>query len=180
MKIIDCEIEGLKIIEPAVFGDNRGYFFETFNKDKYDTFLNGLQFVQDNESLSSKNVIRGLHFQRPPYEQGKLVRVIKGAVLDVVVDIRKNSATYGKVFSVELTEENKKQFWIPPGFAHGFETLEDHTIFAYKCTGPYNKESEGSLFWNDPNLDLPWSSKNPIISEKDQLENLIKDLKSPF
>jgi dTDP-4-dehydrorhamnose 3,5-epimerase len=180
MIVKDCHIEGLKIIEPKVFGDERGYFFESFNAQKFVDNVQDIAFVQDNESLSSKGVIRGLHFQEPPYDQGKLVRVIKGAVKDVVVDIRKSSNTYGKTFAIELTEDNKTQFWIPSGFAHGFETLEDNTIFAYKCTAPYNTSSENSIFWNDPALGIDWTTKNPIISEKDKLENLFTDFKSPF
>lgn len=180
MIVTDCSISGLKIIEPRVFGDNRGYFFESFNKEKFEQFAGPVNFVQDNESLSSTGVIRGLHFQKPPYEQGKLVRVIKGAVMDVVVDIRKNSPTYGEIFCLELSEENKKQLWIPPGFAHGFETLKDNTIFVYKCSGPYNKDSEDHIFWNDPELNIDWKTNNPIISEKDLEEKLFKDLNSPF
>lgn len=180
MKVKLCEIKDILIFEPDVFGDSRGYFLESFNKSRYSEFLNDIEFVQDNESLSSKNVIRGLHFQKPPYAQGKLVRVIKGAVMDVVVDIRKESPTYGNHFSIELTEENKTQVWIPEGFAHGFETLEDDTIFTYKCTNVYHKASEGSIFWNDPELDIPWKSENPIISEKDKNEILFKNFNSPY
>ena len=180
MIIKDCFIEGIKIIELRVFGDHRGYFFESFNKEQFKTLIGDFDFVQDNESLSSTGVIRGLHFQKPPFAQGKLVRVIKGSVMDVVVDIRKQSVTYGQTFSIELSEENKTQMWIPPGFAHGFETLEDNTIFAYKCTGPYNKESEDHIFWNDPNLKINWKTNKPIISDKDLKEKLFTDLNSPF
>ena len=180
MKITESKLKDVIIIEPNVFGDCRGYFLESFNAERYKAFIGDLQFVQDNESLSSKGVVRGLHFQKPPFTQGKLVRVIKGAVMDVILDLRRNSPTYGLTDSFELTEENKKQVWIPPGFAHGFETLEDDTIFSYKCTNIYNKDSEGSIFWNDPDLNLPWRTKTPIISEKDTLENLFSTFNSPF
>ena len=140
MDIIKTPIDGLLVIKPKVFGDDRGYFFESWSKDAFAKNGLDLDFIQDNQSLSSKGVLRGLHFQNPPFAQGKLVRVIKGRVLDVAVDIRKESQTYGQYFSVELSEENKTIFWIPPGFAHGFIALEDDTIFTYKCTGVYNKE----------------------------------------
>jgi len=145
MDIIKLEIEGLAIIRPKVFYDDRGYFFESWNKEICEK--NGIvgDFLQDNQSLSMKGILRGLHLQNPPYEQGKLVRVIKGSVIDVAVDIRKDSPTYGEHISVHLTEDNKKIFWIPPGFAHGFIALEDNTIFSYKCTNIYNKESEVTL-----------------------------------
>ncbi len=127
-----------------------------------------------------KGVLRGLHFQAPPFAQGKLVRVMKGAVLDVAVDIRKNSPTYGQWASIELTESNKMMYWVPPGFAHGFVTLEDDTVFFYKCTNVYNKSSEGSIRWNDPDLNINWNLENPILSEKDQISPLFKDFVSPF
>tara|TARA_B100000287_G_C20565150_1_gene754167 strand:- start:539 stop:1081 length:543 start_codon:yes stop_codon:yes gene_type:complete len=167
MNIVSTPIEGLVVFEPKVFLDDRGYFFESWNENFLKQYGLELQFVQDNQSSSKKNVLRGLHFQNPPHEQGKLVRVVKGKVLDVVVDIRKDSVTYGRSFSIELSEYNKIVFWIPPGFAHGFLSLEDDTIFCYKCTGEYNKKSEGNLLWNDPNLDIDWGIDNPIISEKD-------------
>ncbi|MBT4477796.1 MAG: dTDP-4-dehydrorhamnose 3,5-epimerase [Flavobacteriales bacterium] len=180
MKIIKTEIEGLLIIEPRVFEDERGYFFESWSKDAFENAGLDINFVQDNQSLSSKGVVRGLHFQNPPFAQGKLVRVLKGSVLDVAVDIRKNSPTYGKHVSAHLSEENKTMFWIPPGFAHGFSTLENNTIFSYKCSGVYNKESEGSLMWNDTDLNIDWKIKNPIISEKDQNSALFTNFKSLF
>ena len=180
MEITKCHIQGLLTIEPTVFGDNRGYFFESFNKDKFDTEVPNLSFVQDNQSMSHKGVLRGLHFQRPPFEQGKLVRVIKGSVLDVAVDIRKGSRTYGQHKSILLSGENNLQFWIPPGFAHGFLTLEDNTIFSYKCTGLYSKESEGSILWNDEDLNIDWNISSPIVSEKDQIAETFKQFKSPF
>lgn len=181
MKITKTPIEGLLIIEPTVFGDERGYFYESFNKEKFKEITGEeVDFVQDNQSLSAKNIVRGLHFQHPPYAQGKLVRVIKGAVIDVAVDIRKNSPTYGEHFALELSEENKKMFWIPPGFAHGFSSLEDDTIFAYKCTNYYNKESEDSIYWDDADLNIDWQVKNPIISEKDSEKKLFKNFKTTF
>ena len=180
MNIIKTPIENLLVLEPKVFEDKRGYFFESFNKKKLEDIGIKESFVQDNQSLSNKNVLRGLHFQAPPFAQGKLVRVIKGSVLDIAVDIRKESATYGKYFSVILSEQNKKMFWIPPGFAHGFLTLEDQTIFSYKCSGDYNPSSEGSLLWNDPQLNIEWNIDEPIVSAKDQEAQAFTSFKSPF
>lgn len=167
MEVIDTPLKEAKIIIPKVFGDKRGYFVESFNKSKLKDIIGDHEFVQDNQSLSSKGVLRGLHFQNPPYAQGKLVRVIKGAVIDVIVDIRNSSPTYGQSYSIKLTEDNFKMVWVPPGFAHGFATLEDETIFAYKVTNYYNKESEGCIYWADKDLDIDWNIENPIISEKD-------------
>ncbi|MDR0969371.1 MAG: dTDP-4-dehydrorhamnose 3,5-epimerase [Lentimicrobiaceae bacterium] len=180
MEIIKTKIKDLLIIKPAVFEDYRGYFFESYNKEKFSQ--NGIDqnFVQDNESKSTKNVLRGLHFQKPPFTQGKLVRVMKGAVLDVAVDLRKNSPTYGQWESIVLTESNKMMYWVPPGFAHGFVTLEYNTVFFYKCTNVYNKESEGSILWNDPDLNINWQTENPILSEKDMQAPLFKNFVSPF
>jgi dTDP-4-dehydrorhamnose 3,5-epimerase len=180
MNLIKTPIKNLLVLEPKVFEDQRGYFFESFNKKKMEHFGIKENFVQDNQSLSNKNVLRGLHFQAPPFAQGKLVRVIKGSVLDVAVDIRKDSQTYGHYFSIILSEENKKMFWIPPGFAHGFLTLEDQTIFSYKCSGDYNPSSEGSLIWNDPDLNIDWKVNMPLVSEKDQQAQLFSNFKSPF
>ena len=180
MNIIKTPIENLLVLEPKVFEDKRGYFFESFNKKKLEDIGIKESFVQDNQSLSNKNVLRGLHFQAPPFAQGKLVRVIKGSVLDIAVDIRKESATYGKYFSIILSEQNKKMFWIPPGFAHGFLTLEDQTIFSYKCSGDYNPSSEGSLLWNDPQLNIEWNIDEPIVSAKDQEAQAFTSFKSPF
>ena len=180
MEIIKLPIEGLLVIKPKVFEDDRGHFFESWSKGAFSKNGLDLDFVQDNQSLSSKGVLRGLHFQNPPYTQGKLVRVIKGKVLDVALDIRKNSPTYGQYFSVELSEENKTIFWIPPGFAHGFLTLEDNTIFTYKCTGVYNKESEGSLLWNDTDLNIDWRIETPLVSDKDLLAGGFKNFESQF
>ena len=180
MEIIKTSIEGLLIIKPNIFRDNRGSFFESWSKEAYQNIGLDMDFVQDNQSLSQKGVLRGLHFQNPPYAQGKLVRVIKGLVIDVAVDIRQNSPTYGKHFAVELSEENKTIFWIPPGFAHGFIALEDDTIFAYKCTEVYNKESEGALVWNDIDLNIDWGVETPLISDKDLVAGSFKDFKSQF
>ena len=180
MELIKTSIDGLLIIKPDVFKDERGYFFESYNKERFAKAGLNMDFVQDNESKSDKGVLRGLHFQKPPYAQGKLVRVIKCSVLDVAVDLRKGSPTYGKWESVVLTEENKLQFWIPEGFAHGFVALEDNTIFNYKCTNVYNKESEGSILWNDPDINISWNIDNPILSEKDKISPLFKNFESPF
>ena len=176
MEILKTKLEGLLIIRPRVFEDERGYFFESFRLDRMREFGVKQDFVQDNESKSQKGVLRGLHFQNPPFEQGKLVRVVKGAVLDVAVDIRRDSRTYGEWHSQELTEENKTMLWIPPGFAHGFLTLKDDTIFQYKCTNYYNKESEGSIRWNDPDLKIDWGIENPVVSEKDNAAPLFSEL----
>jgi dTDP-4-dehydrorhamnose 3,5-epimerase len=180
MEIIETKIRDLLIIKPVVFEDNRGYFFESYNKEKF--LQKGIDhnFVQDNESKSMKGVLRGMHFQAPPFAQGKLVRVMKGAVLDVAVDIRKGSPTYGQWASIELTESNKWMYWVPPGLAHGFVTLEDNTVFFYKCTNVYNKNSEGSIRWNDPDLNIDWGNASPLLSEKDQISPLFKDFVSPF
>ena len=170
MEIKKTPISGLHIFEPRVFSDSRGAFFESFNRKIFDEATGGqFQFVQDNQSLSHKNVVRGLHFQNPPYEQGKLVRVIKGSVLDVVVDIRLGSETYGEHFSIELSESNGLMLWIPPGFAHGFKSLEEQTIFLYKCTNYYAPQSEGTIRWNDAALNINWGSTDCLVSEKDNI-----------
>jgi dTDP-4-dehydrorhamnose 3,5-epimerase len=169
MNIISTGIEGLLVIEPSIFEDERGYFYESYNKEKFDSLgIFSAPFVQDNQSKSNKGVLRGLHFQNAPFAQGKLVRVISGSVLDVAVDLRKDSKTYGKHFSIKLTGDNKRIFWVPEGFAHGFSTLEDDTIFSYKCTNYYNKNSEGCILWNDFDLNIDWGVLNPIVSEKDK------------
>lgn len=181
MEIIKTAIEGLLIIKPKVFKDDRGYFLETFNEKKWNSFFeNPPVFVQDNESLSNKHVLRGLHFQAPPFAQGKLVRVTQGAVLDVAVDLRKESTTFGKHVKVLLNDSNQKQFYIPPGFAHGFIALEENTRFSYKCTNFYNKESEGALLWNDPHLNIEWSVEHPILSDKDAESITFAKFDSPF
>jgi dTDP-4-dehydrorhamnose 3,5-epimerase len=180
MQILETPIQGLLVIKPNVFGDERGYFFESWSKKAFQDIGLALDFAQDNQSLSQKGVLRGLHFQNPPLSQGKLVRVIKGAVIDVAVDIRKDSLTYGQHFSIKISEENKTIFWIPAGFAHGFVAIEDDTIFTYKCTEVYNKESEGALLWNDKELNIDWGVANPLVSEKDMNASSFKDFKSKF
>jgi len=161
-------IDGLLILQPKIFTDDRGYFYEPYNKKALAASRVTEDFVQDNQSLSQKDVVRGLHFQKLPFAQSKLVRVIQGAVWDVVVDIRKKSPTYGKHFGIELSASNKTILYIPAGFAHGFVTLEDNTLFFYKCSNYYNKESEDCILWNDSDLAIPWNVSNPIISEKDK------------
>ena len=180
MRIIPTEIPDVCIIKPMVFTDDRGYFFESYNHDKFLASALDLNFIQDNESRSMKGVLRGLHFQQHPSAQGKLVRVMRGAVLDVAVDIRRKSPTYGKWVSIVLTGDNKYMYWIPEGFAHGFLTLEDDTVFFYKCTNVYNKASEGSIRWNDPDLNINWGTENPILSDKDKIAPLFKDLNTSF
>jgi len=180
MKLQKTKIEDLLIIQPDVFTDERGYFFESFQKENFLKLGIDADFVQDNESMSAKGVLRGLHLQVPPFAQGKLVRVVRGAALDVAVDLRKNSKTYGKWESVVLSAENKLMLWIPEGFAHGFLTLEDHTIFQYKCTNYYNRESECGIIWNDPDLKIDWGIENPVVSEKDLKGLAFKDINSIF
>lgn len=175
MEILNTEIPGLFIVKPDVFKDQRGYFFESYNKAKFAFLGIDADFVQDNESRSMKGVLRGLHFQKDPFAQGKLVRVVKGAVLDVAVDLRKDSPTFGKWSSIELTGDNKLMYWIPAGFAHGFLTLEDDTVFTYKCSGLYNREAESAIIWNDPDLDIEWDFENPILSEKDKSAQSFND-----
>ncbi len=176
---IATELEGVKIFEPRLFSDARGHFFESFNEQQFlqETGLE-VRFVQDNESLSVKGVIRGLHFQNPPYAQGKLVRVGHGSVIDVAVDIRRDSPTYGKHLAVELSAENKRQLWIPEGFAHGFSALEDNTVFLYKCTNYYEPSAERTLLYTDFSID--WKVSNPIVSEKDQIGEHFSAFISPF
>jgi dTDP-4-dehydrorhamnose 3,5-epimerase len=180
MEVIETTLKGLVVIKPKVFEDSRGYFFESYNQNTFNLAGLNLNFVQDNQSLSQKGVLRGLHFQNAPYAQGKLVRVITGSVFDVAVDIRKKSATYGQWFGVELTAANKWMMYIPEGFAHGFATLEDNTIFSYKCTNFYNKASEGCILWNDTDLNIDWHLKNPILSDKDLEGTLMKNFNSLF
>lgn len=181
MEILQTNINGLLVIKPKIFYDDRGSFFESFNEKTFaERTGTNVKFVQDNQSLSKINVLRGLHFQSPPYAQGKLVRVIKGKALDVVVDIRKNSPTYAKHFSIELSGENNTMLWIPAGFAHGFSVMEEDTIFVYKCTDYYNKDSERTLMWNDPELGIDWKIKSPIVSAKDQEGLNLVNLNSPF
>ena len=169
MDFFKPEIEGLVVLTPTVFKDNRGYFYESYNQKVWQQAGITTTFVQDNESFSSQNTLRGLHFQKPPFAQAKLVRVLEGAVWDVAVDLRKNSPTFGKWYGVELTEENKKQFFIPRGFAHGFSVLTPTAKFAYKCDNLYNKASEGALFFQDADLAIDWKIdlSQAILSEKD-------------
>lgn len=180
MEIIETKLKGVVVIKPRVFEDARGYFFESYSKSAFAQAGLDLDFVQDNQSLSQKGVLRGLHFQNHPHAQGKLVRVITGAVYDVAVDIRKNSPTYGQWFGQELTEKNKWMMYIPEGFAHGFATLEDNTVFSYKCTNFYNKASEDCILWNDPDLAIDWQISSPLLSEKDLQGKTMKDFVSLF
>jgi len=182
MKVNTTAIEGLLIIEPRIFPDDRGYFYESYNQPKYAAIGIPDNFVQDNQSFSQKGALRGLHGQAAPFAQGKLVRVIQGRVLDVAVDIRKNSPTYGQHVSVELSGDNHVQFWVPPGFLHGFVTLEDDTIFTYKVTNVYDKASEIGVIWNDPALAIGWGidEREAIISPKDEVLPAFKDFVSPF
>lgn len=169
MKIEKTEFKDLLIIQPPIFRDERGYFFESFNESKFrvETGLN-ITFVQDNQSMSAKGVLRGLHLQTPPKSQAKLIQVIKGAIMDVVVDIRTTQPTFGQHYKILLSSENKTQFYIPEGFAHGFVALEDETIISYKCSNYYSSENDRSILWNDPDLNIDWGVDNPIISQKDQ------------
>ncbi len=180
MEVIETKLKGVLVLKPKVFEDARGYFFESYNRNLFLQAGLDLNFVQDNQSLSQKGVLRGLHFQNNPHAQGKLVRVITGAVFDVAVDIRKSSPTYGQWFGQELTEENKWMMYIPEGFAHGFATLKDNTVFSYKCTNFYNKASEDCLLWNDPDIGITWNLENPLLSEKDLQGKRIKDFVSLF
>lgn len=180
MEVKTFEIEGLVLFQPRVFEDDRGYFFESFNHRSFEPYLGQVNFVQDNESKSIAGVVRGLHFQKPPFAQGKLVRVVKGSVLDVAVDIRRSSKTYGQHQSVILSEENKSVFWIPEGFAHGFVALEDDTIFSYKCTNYYNKESEDAIVWSDKDLNIDWGIQNAVTSGKDSEAKAFYDFVTPF
>ena len=177
MEVIKTNIEGVVIIEPRIFRDERGYFFESFSQREFQEKVCNTVFVQDNESKSRYGVLRGLHFQKPPYAQSKLVRVIKGAVLDVAVDIRKGSPTFGQHVAVELTEDNHRQFFIPRGFAHGFSVLTDEVIFQYKCDNFYAPQSEGALAWDDPDLGIDWRlpAEKVILSEKDRHHSRLKD-----
>lgn len=182
MNIIKTDIEGVVIIEPRIFTDARGYFFESFSERDFCKEVREVRFVQDNESKSSYGVMRGLHFQCPPFTQSKLVRVIKGAVLDVAVDIRKGSPTYGKHVAVELTEDNHRQFFVPRGFAHGFAVLSDEAVFQYKCDNFYAPEADGGISILDKSLGIDWRipMDKAILSEKDTKHSLLKDFDSPF
>ena len=177
MNVINTEIPGVVIIEPRVFEDARGYFFESFSQRDFDAQVREVRFVQDNESKSSYGVLRGLHFQKPPHAQSKLVRVVKGAVLDVAVDIRKGSPTFGKHVAVELSEQNHRQFFIPRGFAHGFVVLTDEVVFQYKCDNFYAPQFEGAIAWNDPDLNIDWKvpADKVLLSVKDMNHPCLKD-----
>ena len=182
MEVIKTEIDGVVIIEPKVFKDARGYFFESYSKREFDEKVRPIDFVQDNESCSTKGVMRGLHFQRPPYTQSKLVRCVKGRVLDVAVDIRKGSPTYGKHVAVELSEDNYRQFFVPRGFAHGFAVLSDLAVFQYKCDEFYHPEADGGISIHDDSLGIDWriDPTEAILSDKDTKHALLKDFNSPF
>ena len=180
MKINKTFIKDLLILEPQLFKDERGFFYESYNKNNLDKIIN-IVFVQDNESKSNKGVIRGLHFQKPPFEQTKLVRCVSGSILDVAVDLRKNSKTYGKSFSVELSSENNKQLFVPKGFAHGFQVISDEAIVNYKVDNFYNPKSDSGIIWNDQDLLIDWNLDiKPVLSVKDLKLISFKDLKSPF
>ena len=182
MNIIKTEIEGLVIVEPRIFRDDRGYFYESFSQREFEENVCRTTFVQDNQSMSSYGVVRGLHFQKPPFCQSKLVRCIKGAVLDVAVDIRNGSPTFGKYVAVELTEDNHRQFFVPRGFAHGFAVLSEVAVFQYKCDNYYNKESEGAIAWNDEQIAVDWRlpSEKVILSEKDKLSKPLAEAEYLF
>ena len=182
MKIINTAIDGVVIIEPKVFKDQRGYFFESFSQREFEAKVRKINFVQDNESMSSYGVMRGLHFQRPPYTQSKLVRCVKGKVLDVAVDIRKGSPTYGQHVAVELSEDNHRQFFVPRGFAHGFAVLSDTAVFQYKCDNFYAPQADGGISIKDDSLGIDWKipTDMAILSEKDTLHSCLKDFDSPF
>ena len=182
MKVIKTKIDGLVIIEPKLFVDERGYFFESFNQRDFISAVGNVTFVQDNESKSSYGVLRGLHFQLPPYSQSKLVRVIEGKVLDVAVDLRKSSPTYGQYDSVELTADNHRQLYIPKGFAHGFVVLSQQAVFQYKCDEFYHPEAEGAIAWNDPTINIDWQipAEDIILSAKDKSHPMLHDIASPF
>ena len=177
MNVIKTDLDGVVIIEPRIFNDDRGYFFESFSERDFFANVREIHFVQDNESKSSYGVLRGLHFQKPPFAQSKLVRVIKGAVLDVAVDIRVGSPTFGKYVAVELSADNHRQFFIPRGFAHGFSVLSDEVIFQYKCDNFYAPQYEGAIAWNDPSLNIDWRipADEVVLSEKDKKHPLLKD-----
>ena len=178
MNIIETEIQGVYIIEPKVFGDSRGYFFESYSRREFEAKVGPVEFVQDNESKSCYGVVRGLHFQKPPHAQAKLVRVVKGKVLDVAVDLRKDSPTYGRHVSLELSEDNHRQVFIPKGFAHGFSVLSEEAVFQYKCDDYYAPETECAIAWNDPELNIDWRipADQVILSEKDKRHPELKDL----
>ena len=182
MEVIRTAIDGVVIIEPRIFEDARGYFFESFSQREFEQKVRKIDFVQDNESMSSYGVMRGLHFQRPPYTQSKLVRVVKGRVLDVAVDIRKGSPTYGRHVAVELTEENHRQFFVPRGFAHGFAVLSETAVFQYKCDNYYHPEADGGISIVDPSLGIDWQidPADAILSDKDKKHPVLAEFETPF
>ncbi len=182
MNVIKTDIDGVVIIEPRLFEDGRGYFFESFSSRDFNACVREVHFVQDNESRSSYGVVRGLHFQKPPFCQSKLVRVVKGAVLDVAVDIRRGSPTFGRYVAVELTEDNHRQFFVPRGFAHGFSVLSEEAVFQYKCDNFYEPSSEGAIAWDDPQLGIDWRipADKVVLSEKDRKHPLLKDAEWMF
>lgn len=182
MEVIKTSIDGVVIIEPRIFRDERGYFFESFSQREFDEKVGHIDFVQDNESMSVYGVMRGLHFQRPPYAQSKLVRCVRGKVLDVAVDIRVGSATYGQYVAVELSEKNHRQFFIPKGFAHGFSVLSKEAVFQYKCDNFYHPESDGGISILDDSIGIDWQipAESAILSKKDTAQPLLKDFESPF
>ena len=182
MEVIKTKLDGVVIIEPKIFGDARGYFFESFSQREFEEKVRKINFVQDNESMSSYGVMRGLHFQRPPFTQSKLVRCVKGAVLDVAVDIRKGSPTYGQHVAVELTEDNHRQFFVPRGFAHGFAVFSENAIFQYKCDNFYAPQAAGGISIVDESLGIDWKipTDKALLSEKDTLHDCLKDFDSPF
>lgn len=182
MEVIKTQIDGVVIIEPRIFKDSRGYFFESYSKREFDEKVRPVDFVQDNESMSTRGVMRGLHFQRPPFTQSKLVRCVRGRVLDVAVDIRKGSPTYGRHVAVELSEDNHRQFFVPRGFAHGFAVLSDIAVFQYKCDNYYHPEADGGISIADESLGINWriDPSTAILSEKDLRHAMLKDFDSPF
>lgn len=182
MNVIKTPIENLVVLEPKIYGDNRGYFFEPYNDRWFKANVANCNFIQDNESKSSNGVLRGLHFQKPPFDQAKLVRVIKGEVLDVAVDLRKSSSTYGQHFSIVLNDTNKKQLFVPRGFGHGFYVLSEEAIFAYKVDNDYSPEHEGGIIWNDKDLNINWKLNKEVVktSEKDELLQSFENFNSPF
>ena len=182
MNLIKTTLDGIVVLKPTIFKDNRGYFMESYNQNNINKLVGNVHFVQDNESVSSRGVLRGLHFQKPPYAQAKLVRCLKGSVLDVVLDLRKDSKTYGIFETILLTEENKKQLFIPKGFAHGFVVLSETAIFSYKVDNYYNPDSESGILWNDLDLNIDWkiNKKEIIVSEKDKSLPTFNNIINPF
>lgn len=182
MNVITTDLIGVYVLEPKKYSDSRGYFMESYNKQLLKEYIGDINFVQDNESKSSYGVVRGLHFQKPPYAQAKLVRVVQGKVLDVIVDIRKGSPTFGQHFSIELSAENHRQLFVPRGFAHGFSVLSDEVIFQYKCDNYYQPSSEGAVLWNDSELNIDWRVNNDhiVLSDKDRDNSPFAELNSPF